>query len=270
MWDQSVVYHLDAPGTSSRLDNASKLISTFFTRDIVLVAAAAVTAGAALLRLRSAPDGNREPTATEDGLRPRISTMLWIWLTGLVVLLIGEHPLWRPHVSEITPAVALLIAYYRPPWKWAALAALLAIPLHLAYALDLLTPEGYPRDEAELVAELELLPEGAVAISDEPGQVWRAGLVTPPELVDASVLLVDSGRLTADDIARSASDPEVCAVVVWSSRFGGMAELPDLLTDEGFSVERTFSTDVEIPDGRLLNDRDSYDQVLYLRSDCLR
>jgi hypothetical protein len=254
VWDQSVLYHLDAPGGSSRLDNTSKLISTFFTRDIVLVAAAAVTAGAALVRWRRGPPVDASATVTRDGLRPAVATMLWIWLIGVVALLITEHPMWRPHVSEITPAVALLIAYYRPPWKVAAVAALLTVPLHLTYALDFFAPEGYQGDEAALVAELEALPDGAVAISDEPGQVWQAGLVTPPELVDASVLLVDSGRLTAADIAASASEPEVCAVVVWSHRFGGMASLPDRLGELGFVEARTYG--------------DEADRVLYLRPDC--
>jgi hypothetical protein len=254
VWDQSVLYHLDAPGSSSRLDNASKLVSTFFTRDIVLVAAGAVTAVAALIRRRTASSGSVSGTPTADDLRPRIPTLLWLWLAGMVVLLIGEHPMWRPHVSEITPAVALLIAYYRPPWKPVAAAVLLTIPLHLAYALDLLTPEGYQGDEAELVAELSELPAGSLAISDEPGQVWRAGLATPPELVDASVLLVDSGRLTAETLAESASDPDVCAVVVWSSRFGGMDSLPDRLADVDFEAAQTYGDDGV--------------RVLYLRSDC--
>ena len=254
VWDQSVLYHLDAPGGSSQGDNASKLVTTFFTRDIVLVAAAAVTAGAVLLRWRSGSTAVGDIDGATDDLRPRVATLLWLWLGGMVVLLIGEHPMWRPHVSEITPAVALLIAYYRPPWKLAALAALLTVPLHLAYALDLLAPEGYQGDEAELVAELRALPDGAVAISDEPGQVWRAGLVTPPELVDASILLVDSGRLTADDIAESAADPDVCAVVVWSGRFGRMDSLPARLADLDFDVAQTYG--------------DDGDQVLYLRTQC--
>ena len=93
-----------------------------------------------------------------------------------------------------------------------------------------------------------------MAISDEPGQVWRAGLVTPPELVDASILLVGSGRLTAEDVGRSASEPDVCAVVVWSSRFGAMESLPGLLDDLDFAVAQTFG--------------DDGDRVLYLKADC--
>jgi hypothetical protein len=268
VWDQSVVYHLDAPGSSSWADNARKLVSTFFTRDIVLVAGAVVAALAAVLRSRQSSGVDSSGAIADDGLRPAVPVLLWLWLAGMTVLLIGEHPLWRPHVSELTPPIALLIAWYRPPWKAVVVVAALTIPLHLTYALDLLDPDDYEGDDAALVAELEDLPSGAVAISDDPGFVWRAGLQAPPALVDASVLLVDSGRLTTDDITDAARAPDVCAVVVWTSRFGGMADLPDELIDAGYVVARTFSTDNDIPDSRVLNDTDRYDQALYVRPDC--
>ena len=76
-----------------------------------------------------------------------------------------------------------------------------------------------------------------MAISDEPGQVWRAGLRTPDNLVDGSALLTDSGRVTADTIVEAAGRRR-------GLRRGGLVrplrrsstELPDLLADEGFEV----------------------------------
>lgn len=255
VWDQSVVYHLDAPGGSSWGDNARKLVSTFLTRDVLLVAAGVAAAWAVFSRKR-AGDGSTDAEAglPDAGLRPRTELLLWLWLAGMVLLLIGEHPMWRPHVSQLTPPVALLIARYRPSWKAAAVAMVLVIPLHLAYALDLITPEGYDRDEGEVVAALEALPAGAGAISDEPGQVWRAGRLTPPDLVDTSILRVESGRITAESLAEEAATEDVCAVVVWSSRFGRLDGLPDRLADLDYEVVARFGGDG--------------DRVLYLREPC--
>jgi hypothetical protein len=73
-------------------------------------------------------------------------------------------------------------------------------------------------------------------ISDDPGVVWRAGRRTPDDLVDASILRIESGRLTADSLARAAADRRVCAVLIWSHRFADLAPLPDLLQRAGFAA----------------------------------
>ena len=56
------------------------------------------------------------------------------------------------------------------------------------------------------------------------------------------------------DLADAAAEPEVCAVVVWSGRFGGMDSLPSRLDDLGFEVAQTYGEDD--------------DRVLYLKPDC--
>jgi hypothetical protein len=73
-------------------------------------------------------------------------------------------------------------------------------------------------------------------ISDDPGVVWRAGRRTPDDLVDASILRIESGRLTADSLARAAADRRVCALLIWSDRFADLASLPDLLRQGGYSA----------------------------------
>jgi hypothetical protein len=67
---------------------------------------------------------------------------------------------------------------------------------------------------------LRALPSDAEVISDEPGFVYRAGLRTPKLMNDPSVKRIDQHLLTTASVARAAADPRVCAVVVWSSRFG--------------------------------------------------
>ncbi|MGH8975982.1 MAG: hypothetical protein ACRD0C_22575, partial [Acidimicrobiia bacterium] len=100
---------------------------------------------------------------------------------------------------------------------------------HAVHLGDVLWPQPPRGAEAAARAGLEALPAGAWAISDEPGLVWRTGRRTPADLVDTSVLRIDSGRITAASLAEEAADPRVCAVLVWSSRFGRFTELPRLL-----------------------------------------
>ena len=95
-------------------------------------------------------------------------------------------------------------------------------------------------------------PTAPSAISDEPGQVWRSGHRTPDELVDGSALLTETGRITAESVAEAAGRDDVCAVVVWSTRFGAFEDLPDLLEAEGYEVAQRFDDP----------------RVLYLKADC--
>ncbi|MET0738699.1 MAG: hypothetical protein ABW035_10525, partial [Acidimicrobiales bacterium] len=85
-----------------------------------------------------------------------------------------------------------------------------------------------------------------------PGQVWRSGHRTPDELVDGSALLTETGRVTAESVAEAAGRDDVCAVVVWSDRFGAFDDLPDLLAAEGYEVAQRFDDT----------------RVLYLKTDC--
>ena len=195
----------------------------------------AVVAG--LLRRRSPVEVDDRPS---QGTGPAVPVLLWTWFAAMFLMLVTEHPMWRPHISELVPPACLLLTWYRPPIKASAVVAGLATVFMVAtYAgPSLLWAGDYEGDEAIVVDTLRGLPDGAVAISDEPGQVWRAGLRTPDGLVDGSALLTDSGRVTADTIAEAAAEPEVCAVVVWSDRFGQFDELPALLEAEGFEVDR--------------------------------
>jgi hypothetical protein len=80
--------------------------------------------------------------------------------------------------------------------------------------------------------------------------------------VDASVTRVLQDRITAGIIADHAAAPQVCAVLVWSHRYGRFGTLPDLLAGEGFSVTARYGrypgTD-GIPGG---------ERVLYVKEPC--
>ncbi|MGH9022071.1 MAG: hypothetical protein ACRDV9_03080, partial [Acidimicrobiia bacterium] len=92
--------------------------------------------------------------------------------------------------------------------------------------------------EAAATADLAALASGALAISDEPGLVWRAGKRTPADLVDTSILRIQSGRMDSRSLAEQAASPGVCALLVWSERFGKMSDLPERLT--GYTAARRY------------------------------
>jgi hypothetical protein len=186
------------------------------------------------------------PPAIESRLTSP-DTLLLAWLTGVALVLLAEHPMWRPHVSQLIPALVLLAARHRPPWRALALAAVVVVPYHVVHAWDVLHPSGFTGSSAEVVARLEALPEGALAISDDPGIVWRAGRRTPPDLVDASILRMETGQITSASLEAVATEPDVCAVVVRSRvRWGSFDDLPERLADAGYDIAH------EDPQGRRL------------------
>jgi hypothetical protein len=110
------------------------------------------------------------------------------------------------------------------------------LPYHAVHLSEVLWPAPPGEALAAARADLRALPEGAEVISDDPGVVWRAGRRTPANLVDTSILRIESGRLTAASLARAAADHRVCAVLVWSHRFADLTGLPSLLQEGGYTA----------------------------------
>jgi len=230
VWEQSYEYHLEAVGERTPGPNILKVLSTMGDRDLPVLAAVVLMVGALLLHSRVAA-----PRA-----EPRLSspdTLLPAWLAGTIVVLLVEHPLWRPHVSQLIPALALLAARHRPPARAFAIAAIVVVPYHLVHAWPLLHPTPYSGSSEATVPLLRDLPPGALAISDDPGIVWRSGRLTTPDLVDASILRIETGQITSASVAAVASRREVCAVVVRSgARWGSFADLRARLARAGYEV----------------------------------
>ncbi|MCA1845276.1 MAG: hypothetical protein LC792_19205, partial [Actinobacteria bacterium] len=210
--------------------NLRKVISTLGDRDLpVVLAALSSLAAVGLARRRGA---SRTGSSAGGGL-------VAAWLAATIVVLALEHPLWRAHVSHLIPATALLVALAldrverRLAGAIAGL-ALVAVPYHAVHLSEVLWPAPPGKTLAAARADLRALPPGAQVISDDPGVVWRAGRRTPDDLVDTSILRIESRRLTAPSLARDSVVNPVCAVLVWSHRFGDMTTLPKLLEDHGY------------------------------------
>jgi hypothetical protein len=230
VWDQSYGYHLEVAGQRTPGANLAKLASTMADRDLPLLLAAGLVLGAIALHRRSTTPAPERRLTSPD-------TLLLAWLGATAVILLAEHPLWRPHVAHLLPPIALLIARHRPPGKVLAVLLVVALPYHVVHAWSVLHPTGYTGSSAEMVEMLQELPPGALAMSDDPGIVWRAGRRTPPDLVDTSILRIEAGQHTAASIAQAAADASVCAVAVLSSaRWGSFDDLGDRLAAVGYDV----------------------------------
>lgn len=268
VWDQSVRYRTDAAADRDVPGTTAKLFSTLWDRDLALLFFAAVVVVSGLVTWRrtgSARSGGHEEdhswwsqrpagAATGDDWSPSGRLLAVSWLACTIVWLAAVvSPLWRPHVAAVSIPLVLVIGLYRPPVRVIAVAAVVAVPLVVVQLDGLLAPGPYRGTQAEVIAALEQLPEGAWVISDEPGVVWRSGRRTTDDLVDPSFLRLEQGRYTEASIARDAEDPRICAVVVSSEqhfrRFDG---LPRRLESAGFTAVP------DVADGT----------VLYVRADC--
>jgi hypothetical protein len=167
--------------------------------------------------------------------------VLVVWFLAGALLLVFEPSLFRNHIASVVPPLALLLALHPPPRLWAVALVVVLIPWWVVHLDDVLWPGGYDGADARVVAALRELPDGAQAISDEPGLVWRAGLHTPRQLNDASIKRIEEGMITTDTVAAAAAEPEVCAVVVWSNRYGReLPGLPAALEAAGYERAETY------------------------------
>ena len=245
--------------------NARKLCSTLWDRDLAVLFFAVVALVAGIVALRrggsAATTADRSDASwwsrrawasREWAPSDRLLATSWVVVSALW-LVVAVSPLWRPHVSAMAPPLVLLIGLYRPPWKAAAVAGVLAVPMAFVQLDGLLPPAEYTGTEAEILAELRRLPRDAWVISDEPGVVWRAGLRTTDDLVDPSMLRRHQERYTEQSLIEDASDPRICAFVAISEqRFAHFDGLAEGLAAEGFEPV------AGVGDG----------SVLYVRQDC--
>jgi hypothetical protein len=247
VWRQSVTYNTGPGPRYSKLSQLDKLFSTLGSRDLLVVAALALALITAVLATRGVIASHVPRVAGTDV----VVIAVWAAVTALVLVL--EPALYRNHLAAIVPPLALLTAALaRSPRVLLVMVVLLA-PWSAHNLHSILVPSGYRGDDAALMIRLRALPSNAQVISDDPGFVYRAGLRTPKLMNDTSEKRIDQHLLTTASVARTAANPRVCAVVVWTTRFAG--ELPGLPA----GLRRA---------GLVPADRYGHNRTLWLRSSC--
>jgi hypothetical protein len=242
VWEQSVDYHRGAERLESMGAQLNKLVSTAFARDLPLLVAIALGFFATWLAVHRGEPG-------PDAQRRTDTIVVLVWLALACLVLVVEPTMFRNHLASIVPPLAMLVALHPPRLEMFAIALVVLVPWWWFHLDDVLLPDGYSGNAAAVVADLRALPAGAWVISDEPGLAWRSGHRMPAWLNDASIKRIEQEMITTDVLAHEASRPEVCAVVVWSYRYGN--ELPGLgdeLRERGYEVANAYGT-WEGPDG---------------------
>ncbi|RAQ96368.1 hypothetical protein A4R35_12550 [Thermogemmatispora tikiterensis] len=196
---------------------------------------------------------------------------LLLWLGGTLAVLLEQRPLFAHHLIALVPPFVGLSALGSPDlaalrrWlqagsresqRYPALASsimviVLAISCTYAFGQDILyfrqpphpvTPVG-PLQRVATDLEHFTKP-GDMVISDEPLAVALAGRDTPPWLVDTSSVRIHTGYLTLQDLITASQEPQVRAVLFFSSRF----HLPEVegyhsWVAQHFHLVRTYGKD---------------------------
>ena len=212
--------------------NLAKVLSTMGDRDAIVLAAAVLAIGAVALRPASRRPARRARLDLARRAAPRVG---------------GRHRRGAPgRAPDVAPARVAARPGPRPPGRPPP--PVVAGPRGgRGRAAPLLpgrtpgpccTPTPYRGSAAEAVDLLRTLPDGALAISDEPGLVWRSGHRTPPDLVDASVLRIETGDITERSRSPRRPPTPTCARSSCASgeRWGCFDDLPDRLADAGYEV----------------------------------
>jgi hypothetical protein len=213
----------------------TKAWHTLVDRDpIVLVAVGLALAMLLLARLgwvRAA----ESPASARGPVLFRPVTILAAWFAAQLALLVYEPAFWRPHVAFLIAPLALLVALRPPPLVALLVGAIAVAPLYWSNMHSMLWPDPYTAAERAAVDDLRSLPSGALALSDEPGFLWRADRLTDPYFDDSSVKRIEQRQITTAKLARAAAKPDVCAVLVWTSRYGDL-DLGPPLTAAGYQI----------------------------------
>ncbi|BCJ75613.1 hypothetical protein CS0771_51570 [Catellatospora sp. IY07-71] len=206
-WNQVFALHLRATDTAGGTSDVIKMIDSTGDWGLPYFTAAAV--GAVLAIALPGRAGGR-PDAVA----------ITLWAAAVVPFGYLHHPTFKHHVLLfVAPAGALIVLGAAALWaaaraavarftgqrrRWAGA---LLVPPAIAVALwhTAGTTVGPELTDTAVEACLSSLPRDLVLVADDQAMLARAGLRTPPWLVDTSHVRIDSGWLTDGEIIAAAA-----------------------------------------------------------------
>jgi len=145
-----------------------------------------------------------------------------LWLAACVALALEQHPLWPHHLVVAVPPLAMAaggLGAVALPRLAASAAALGGVVLLLVVGERALVDPATADTLPAAVATLRLVAApGQLVITDDQFAAAAAGLDTPPEMVDASVVRLDSQPVTTADVERIAERDGVRAFYFGTNR----------------------------------------------------
>jgi 4-amino-4-deoxy-L-arabinose transferase-like glycosyltransferase len=183
--------------------------------------------------------------------RAGVALVLWVLAAAAVVAL--QHPLWPHHVSAVAPPLAVLgglalVAPIRGAWGLVPGIAVAGIALCWVsvHSYQALQASVSPGAGAEVVAGLRAhVVPGSLVVSDDQATVAQAGFEAPPELVDTSLVRINSGNLSSADVEGVIERDHVNAVLFGTSRLDHLPGFRDW-------VARRLPVMVNLGEGRVL------------------
>ena len=210
VWDQYVLFHLAKDNSANLLDNVGHTGTFLFEFDLALL-----VLGVAAVALLGRSEG--KPMLHVYDLPPWLPGM---WMAASLAVIIGfthiEDGFVRVVAFLIAPLAMLIARHLHIPDRILVGVVVIAIPFQVMTIA--LPPEPDPASTA-LVERIEMLDEGALIVSDDPGLLWSARRLSHPATVDPSFPRFTTRFLTEDMIDRALNDPLTCAYVQASGRF---------------------------------------------------
>ena len=262
VWDQAVRYQLESERERSIGQNAAKVVTTLWSRDLVLLGAFVITLATMLIRRARRGARARDHDGSDRGGRldaggldrgPLATSVLAVWLLAMTAFLVTQPALWRNHLAHLVAPIALFVvaatsdavagrgAARRGSRAVVIVGLVAGAIVQASFLASILVPPPYGGANRDAADALERLPESARVVSDEVGLVWRSEHRTPDDLVDMSIKQFQQGRIDLERLTRVAERDDVCAFLVWSDRhLGAVAGLPMALERSGYTVVEHF------------------------------
>jgi len=162
--------------------------------------------------------------------------VLTAWLAASVALLLVQRPVFPHHVLVLVPALAVpaaaslgLLVSSAPRWTLTSAVAIVGAASCVVIAVDYTAASATlvtPDNTMKLASAMKTAtPRGTTIVTDAQFAAARAGLDTPPSLVDTSFVRLASSGITAPDIEAIIDNDKVGAVCFATGRLTGVPGL---------------------------------------------